>query len=110
MGLRPYRPVHLNARRLANSDIRTAWVRQTRIDGDFWDALDVPLGKAAESYQLRVVVSGAVRREEIVGTPEWTYSAADQVADGISGAFSFEVAQISDRFGPGLAGKVNVDV
>ncbi len=110
VGLRPYRPVHLFARRLVNSDIRISWVRQTRIDGDFWDALDVPLGEALESYKLQVVVSGAVRREEIVGASEWTYTAADQSADGISGVFSIEVAQISDRFGPGLAGKVIIDV
>ena len=110
IGLRPYRPVHLDARRLGNSDISISWVRQTRIDGDFWDALDVPLGEAVESYQLRVVVSGTVRREEIVGASEWIYIAADQLADGISGEFSIEVSQISDRFGLGLAGKVNVDV
>ena len=110
VGLRPYRPVHLDARRLTNTDIQISWVRQTRIDGDFWDAFDVPLGEATESYQLRVVVSGTVRREEIVSGPQWTYTAADQSSDSISGAFSIEVAQISDRFGPGLAGKVNVDV
>ncbi len=110
IGLRPYRPVHFDARRLGGSDVRIAWVRQARIDGEFWDALDVPLGEAAESYQLRVIVSGAVRREVIVGASEWIYTAAEQLADSISGAFSIEVAQISDRFGPGLAGKVNVDV
>jgi hypothetical protein len=109
--LRPYRPVHFDARRLANMDIHIDWKRQTGIDGDFWDALDVPLGEAIESYQLRVVVSGTVvRREEIVSASEWTYTAADQSADRISGVFSIEVAQISDRFGPGLAGKANVDV
>ncbi|MGI9388586.1 MAG: baseplate megatron protein TIM-barrel domain-containing protein [Boseongicola sp.] len=110
IGLRPYRPVHIQANRLTTSDIGISWVRQTRVDGDFWDALDVPLGEARESYQIRVVVSGATRREEIIGASEWTYTAADQSADGVSGAFSFEVAQISDRFGSGLAGKVMIDV
>ena len=110
IGLRPYRPVHMHARRLVNSDIQISWVRQTRIDGDFWDALDVPVGEAVEGYQLRVVVSGATRREEIVSASEWIYTAADQSADGVSGAFVIEVAQISDRFGPGLAGKVNINV
>ncbi|MGI9394422.1 MAG: baseplate multidomain protein megatron, partial [Boseongicola sp.] len=110
VGLRPYRPVHIQAHRYPTSDIRISWVRQTRIDGDFWGALDVPLGEASESYQLRVVASGATRREEIISASEWIYTVADQSADGISGAFSFEVAQISDRFGPGLAGKVIIDV
>ncbi len=33
--------------------------------------------------------------------PDWTYAAADQVADGVSAPFTIEVAQISDSFGPG---------
>jgi len=90
VGLRPYRPVHLDARRLANLDIQMTWVRQTRIDGDFWGALDISLGEAVESYKLRIVASGTLRREEIVGAPAWIYTAADQLADNISGVFQLK--------------------
>jgi hypothetical protein len=42
-----------------------------------------------------------VRRQTVVTAPVWRYEPAAQAADGLTGAFDFAVAQISDRFGPG---------
>jgi len=100
-GLRPLAPVHLRRLRTAGDD-RFTWVRRTRIDGDGWISEDVPLGEAAESYRIRVRQGAAVRREVVVSQPEWVYSAAQRLADGVSGEWRVEVAQISDRFGAGL--------
>jgi len=109
VGLRPFSPVHLGWQRNDQGDVAVSWIRQSRIDGGFWDLSETPLGEAREAYQVRVRVGGVVRREVTVETPSWVYSAADQLADGISGAFVVEVAQISDRFGPGLFREVSVD-
>ena len=109
VALRPYRPVHLKARRQVSGDIALTWVRQTRVDGDGWEALDVPLGELVEQYRVEVLVGGALRREVTVGTPGWTYPAVDVVGDGATGAMTFRVAQISDRFGPGLYGEVSLN-
>ncbi len=101
IGLRPYSPCHLVASATDAGDVRVAWVRRTRVDGDSWDGLDVPLGESSEAYQVRVVADSAVVREVTVATPSWTYSAADRLGDGVAAPFRIEVAQISDRFGAG---------
>lgn len=111
IGLRPYAPAHLRATHLPNGDLRIRWIRRTRIDGDLWDGPDVPLGEAFEGYFERVVSSGgAVIRETSVSMPEWIYSATAQVTDGASGAMAVEVAQISDRFGPGAIRRIEINV
>ena len=108
VGLRPYAPAHLRA--VENGgDLDVSWVRRTRIDGDLWGAGDVPLGEASEAYLLRVTDGTSVVREVSLSAPAWTYSAAMQAADAISGNFSVEVAQVSDRFGPGLFRRIEIN-
>jgi hypothetical protein len=99
-GLRPYSPVHLKAR-TDGGDIRLSWIRRARIEGDGWDLPDIPVGEAREAYYLRVRVDGSVRRQVEISVPEWIYTPAMQGEDGFSGDGVFEVAQVSDRFGPG---------
>ncbi len=109
VGLRPYRPGHFAAARLASGDVALGWVRRTRVDGDSWQGADVPMGEASELYHLRVLAGGAVLRELWPREPRASYSAADQVADGAAGPLIFEVAQVSDRFGPGPYERISVD-
>ncbi|MBV1863103.1 MAG: glycoside hydrolase/phage tail family protein [Rhodobacteraceae bacterium] len=100
VGLRPYAPVHLAVTDVGGNKT-VNWVRRTRIDGDSWQGFEVPLGEGSESYLVRVIDGGSVLRETIVTTPVWTYLAADILADGVGVGATIEVAQISDRFGPG---------
>jgi hypothetical protein len=109
IGLRPYAPVHLRARRRDAEGIDFTWIRRTRIDGDRWDMLDAPLGETAERYRLRVISGGVVRRDVEVGVPFWRYADAARVGDGVTGTFAVEVAQMSDRFGPGLHARISID-
>ncbi|WP_372884791.1 glycoside hydrolase/phage tail family protein [Shimia sp.] len=104
-GLRPYRPCHLRGTLDGAGDLALTWVRRTRVDGDSWDLAEVPLGEESESYLLRVIQGGKVRREVALGTPAWTYGAAIRAADGVAGAFEIEVAQVSARYGPGPAAR-----
>jgi len=101
IGLRPYAPVHLRLV-AAGGSLQAHWVRRTRFDGDAWGESEVPLNEASESYAVRVVQNGAVLRSATVGAPGWSYGAAQQAADGAVAPFAIEVAQMSDRFGPGL--------
>ena len=109
IGLRPLAPVHLRARREGTGDLAVSWIRRTRIDGDSWQSVEVPLGEESESYLVRVMQAGAVVREETASTPAWRYAAADQAADGVVAPYRIEVAQISARFGPGLFRKVEIN-
>ena len=101
VGLRPYPVAHLSAVENAGGDVAVSWIRRTRIDGDSWQSSEVPLGETTESYVVRVVQADVILREEIVPTSAWVYPVVAQSSDGITGVYSIEVAQISDRFGPG---------
>lgn len=108
IGLRPYAPAHLKARWSSAGDSVT-WIRRTRMDGDSWESVEVPLSEDVERYVLRVTQGGSVLREVEVGSPEWTYTAAQKSADGVTGPFEIEVAQVSLRFGPGLFSRIELN-
>lgn len=108
VGLRPLSPVHLRARRGA-AGMEVTWIRRTRIDGDGWEGLDVPLGEAAERYLLRVLDAGGLRREALLDAPHFTYDDALRAADGTAQSYSIEVAQVSDRVGPGPVARIEID-
>ncbi|WP_040672365.1 hypothetical protein [Rhodobacter ferrooxidans] len=99
--MRPYAPGHLSYDIDAASDISLRWVRRTRVDGDSWQSTEVPLGEDQEIYMVRVVVGGVVLREDIVAAQSWFYPQTLRLADGAGNDFKVEVAQVSDRFGPG---------
>ena len=99
-GLRPYNPCHLQFA-VSGSDIYLSWIRRTRLDGDSWSAPEVPLGEESERYLVRILEGGSLLREVTVDSLSWRYTAADQIADGWSGAGLVEVAQISASYGAG---------
>ena len=100
-GLRPYAPAHLRGAVQADGALSLSWIRRTRVDGDAWEPLDVPVGEESESYLLRVIHNGAVVREASLSAPAYVYGAAEQVADAVQTPFTIEVAQISASYGPG---------
>ncbi len=109
VGLRPYAPAHLRAANDSAGDLDISWIRRTRIDGDNWSLGDVPLGEAFEAYRLRILDGSAIVRTVDVGVNNWIYTAAQQVSDGVPSSFDIEVAQISERFGPGLYTRITVN-
>lgn len=100
IGLRPLAPVHLRHSVVGGED-RFDWIRRTRIDGDSWQSEEVPLGEASEAYRVRVWQGASLRREVTVSGPGWTYPVGQRLADGVTGPWRVEVAQVSDRFGAG---------
>ncbi|PZQ99739.1 MAG: host specificity protein [Cereibacter sphaeroides] len=110
VGLRPYRPVHLRGRLVSSGVLNLSWTRRTRIDGDGWHIGDVPLSEDRETYQVSVLAGATLLREVNVGAPTWSYSAAQRAADGATGLLSVEVAQVSDRFGPGPVARLQISV
>ncbi|WP_322892642.1 MULTISPECIES: baseplate multidomain protein megatron [unclassified Yoonia] len=99
-GLRPFPVAHLRMRQGAEG-LHMSWIRCGRIDGDLWADGEIPLGEAAEIYDIRVLRDGIMRRQARVTSPIWHYPAAQIATDHGGAAFRIEVAQVSESFGPG---------
>src|SRR3989338_1249885 len=107
IGLRPYPVAHLRATQ-ADADLHLNWTRRTRIDGDSWQSVEVPLGEDAEAYIVRVLQGATLLRETTTTSASWIYSAAQQSADTASGPITLSVAQLSQRFGAGPFRSIDV--
>ncbi|QOL79794.1 baseplate multidomain protein megatron [Pseudooceanicola spongiae] len=101
VGLRPYAPCHLRVASGVPGDLHFTWIRRTRTGGDSWSAPDVPLGEESQSFLISIRSAGALVRQLFTDQPQWTYSALDRSADGLSGAAEIEVAQVSASYGAG---------
>ena len=90
--LRPPAPVHLRARRLPNGDVDIGWVRRSRLGWSWTSGSGTPLGEEFETYQLTVRTAASERRLELAAA-HYSYTAAEQAADGAAGALTIEVTQ-----------------
>ena len=107
-GLRPLSPSHLRAAQEPGGAYAVSWVRRTRVGGDDWESVEVPLGEESELYRVQVLRDGQLVREETVAMPSWGYSAAMQAADGVTGGFAVSVAQVSSVYGAGLPAALTI--
>ena len=109
-GLRSPAPVHLRAARDAGGDVTLRWIRQTRLGGDAWEPVEVPLGEAAEAYRVTVLDGEAAVRNFNVASPFAVYAAAEQVADfgALPDEISVAIAQVSATEGAGATARRSV--
>jgi hypothetical protein len=104
--LRPLSPVHLKLTRTPQT-VTLDWIRRTRIGGDRWQGLDVPLGEALEAYDVALRdLNGAVIAHWSASSPQLVLSVSELPADLLG--HSFSVRQISERYGAGLASVLQV--
>lgn len=96
--LTPLAPAHLKARR-DGAEIHLTWIRQTRLGGDDWNSINVPLAAAHERY----VVSLRNETEGVIESLNVTQPTCEFPLSIFQSAHSISVAQISDRIGPGVA-------
>ncbi|CUH62984.1 hypothetical protein TG4357_00411 [Thalassovita gelatinovora] len=106
IGLRPFAPVHLRQDIDISGDLHLSWIRRTRVDGDSWDGLDVPLGEEQELYLVRLRRGVQIVRQEMVNLPEWHYSTAAIAADGGLAGLVADVAQVSAVYGAGAVARL----
>ena len=100
-GLRPYPVAHLRAKAGHAATLSVQWKRRTRLDGDSWQAFEVPLAEESEVYVIRIVQGPNVLSEYNTLVPQFAYTPAMRSADGVTGAYAVEVAQLSVQYGPG---------
>jgi hypothetical protein len=102
VGLRPLSPAHVRAVR-ASGDLAISWVRRTRLSGDSWDAVEVPLGEDSERYEIDILDGSDVVRTLSAGAPAVTYTAAQQTVDfgAPQSSIDVRVYQLSAVYGRG---------
>ncbi len=102
LGHRPLSPVHIRGRR-TGGDCEITWTRRTRIGGDNWSSVEVPLAEDSESYVVDILDGAIVKRTLAAAQPAATYTLADQIADfGVAQpVVTVRVAQLSAVYGPG---------
>ena len=90
-GLRPYAPVNLRQAPQPSGDLVLTWDRRTRYQVNLLTGV-VPLGEAAEAYDIEIYSGATLKRTLASTTPTATYTAAQQVAD-----FGATQASVSTR-------------
>ena len=101
--LKPYSPAHVVGSRAAN-DLTIVWKRRTRINGDWRDAVDVPLSEESERYEVDITSGVTVMRTLInLTSPTALYTAAQQIVDfgAVQSSISVKVFQLSTAVGRG---------
>jgi hypothetical protein len=101
-GLKPLSPAHVRGSRSAG-DLNLTWVRRTRIGGDSWDGIDVPLAETEERYEIDILDGSTVKRTLTATSPSATYTATQQTADFGSpqSSISLRIFQMSATRGRG---------
>ena len=108
IGLRPYKPCHLTFKQVGEG-VEISWIRRGRIDADAWLEADIPIAETFEKYRVRIIGAGRVLREQEVTETVWHYSSELQAIDNATNAplpLRVDVAQISEKFGPGPAADI----
>lgn len=110
IGLRPFAPVHLRARRdPVTGDITCSWTRRSRaVEADSWEGFEVPLAEEVEGYEVTIQAApgGLTLRSLSASAPQAIYTAAQQTADfgaplAPGASLTFTVRQLSMAVGPG---------
>jgi hypothetical protein len=106
-GRRPLSPVHIAGRRpTGTSDIKLSWKRRTRIGGDGWSQVEVPLAEDSEAYEVEILDGATLKRTLNAASPVVTYTSAQQTADfgapiAWPSTLDVKVYQLSATYGRG---------
>ena len=102
--VRPLSPVHLKASFEPDGAVAFSWIRRTRIGGDGWNGLDVPLGEERELYRATVASNSSSASYDL-GEAALQLSALVQreAFGGLPQELTLTVAQVSPVWGAGTA-------
>lgn len=102
-GLTCLAPAHVSQNRRENGDIEISWIRRSRLHGDDFDAIEVPLGEANEAYEVAIEADGERLYTATTQTPSWVYEAGLQASHRHAAQRLVRIAQISATQGAGYA-------
>lgn len=93
--LRPLAPVH-GRMKAEGAQTYLSWIRQSRLGGENWVALEIPLGEAREFYRVQIMQASTVLKTVETSRPEIILE-----SDQIVGADRVDITQGSDIYGYG---------
>ena len=107
INLKPLAPILLNGSRdPGTGDWTLLWTRRSRVDTEWRDYVDTPIGESSEQYQIDIYDSGSyatVKRTIAATAPTAAYSASDQTSDfgSSQSTLYIKLYQISATIGRG---------
>jgi hypothetical protein len=104
-GLKPLAPMNVGAvRQVVAGHWDLTWKRCGRIDTQWRDYTDVPLGEDTEEYQIDIMSGSNVKRTITLFTESTTYTSAQQNTDfgANQTTLTFKIYQISAQIGRGF--------
>mgnify|MGYP001159251351 CR=1 FL=1 len=108
IGKKPLSPVHIHGRRHspATNDWNITWVRRGRVDWEWRDYVETPLGETSESYEIDIMSGTTVKRTLTATAQTVNYTAAQQTTDfgAVQTTLSVRVYQMSATVGRGYVG------
>jgi hypothetical protein len=109
--LRPLSPVHIKTK-ITDDNLVVTWIRRTRIGGDDWVSLEVPLGEISELYEVGFSVGGDVFYTQQSAEPGLDISLALlEVEKGEAFThITLTVYQISQSYGRGVGSSLGIDL
>ncbi|MEM7425181.1 MAG: glycoside hydrolase/phage tail family protein [Pseudomonadota bacterium] len=103
VGQRPLSPVHVRGAKEPGG-IGISWVRRTRLGGDSWAQVEVPLAEEVEAYEVDILNdTGATVRTLSSAVPSVQYADAEITADfgAVPSSLKVRVYQLSATAGRG---------
>ncbi len=100
--LRPLAPIHVKAK-ASGGGYNLSWIRRTRLGGDSWQGIDVPLGEEREFYQVQLWAEQAVQASFETSTPELFLE-----IEALAGIDVLTIAQGSRLYGWGAAASLKL--
>lgn len=92
------------ARREAPAGVVIDFMRRGRLDSDAWEARDIPLGEASESYEADISLPMSGKRTLAAATTSLLYPAAEELADfgAPQSELTLAICQLSAAVGRGF--------
>jgi len=95
--LRPLAPVHIKINYIA-TDVIISWIRQSRLGGESWAGLDIPLGEESEMYRVQFLFNN-----QVVSEYETVQVQLTRPESELSGINQISITQGSRSFGWGAS-------
>nr|WP_253308595.1 phage tail protein [Rickettsia endosymbiont of Ceutorhynchus assimilis] len=109
--LKPFAPVYATAEKDADGNIKISWLRRSRIDNDWRDYVDIPIGEDIEKYEIDIQ-----KKNKIIRTLETTTESVTYTKEQINNDFrnppeelTATIYQLSAQIGRGYSTTITLN-